>query len=272
MDNAEAVQAAVLQSATGLVEKGDVGAEPISPPPSSRNSNESIAASSPQAASETPLRPSRRLPGSPSPTVPEGRRRSMSVLMEASREKSPESLLTLSDYNGSEESHAERRFNRQCEELESHCTGIVLFDSIDISVPFPEFITPWFLRRVNHGPCKAGDIVDLLRFLRPNGRWISPFNSNSVLDPFLSATLEKAIYPNVETFSPNQKALLQTLHRFIFSAYNYAQGMFFPFDGEWEDDRRDAPVDALDAYVEDMIGLIEYIRQNGRQACLRDFV
>jgi hypothetical protein len=94
----------------------------------------------------------------------------------------------------------------------------------------------------------------------------------SILDPFLSASLEKALYPNVEVFNPGQKALLQLLHHFVFSAYNYAQGIFFPFDGAWEDDRRDSPVDSLDSYVEDMVILIEYIRREGRQASLQDFV
>ena len=138
---------------------------------------------------------------------------------------------------------------------------------------FPEFITPWYLRRVNYGPCKAGDIVDLLRFLRPeNGLWISPFQDTTVLDPYLTSSLEKAVYPAVETFNPSQKLLLHSIHHFIFSAYNYAQGIFFPFDGEWEEDRREAPVDALDTYVEDTVALVEFIRHHGRESSLGDFV
>ena len=138
---------------------------------------------------------------------------------------------------------------------------------------FPEFITPWYLRRVNYGPCKAGDIVDLLRFLRPeNGLWISPFQEMTVLDPYLTSSLEKAVYPAIETFNPSQKLLLHSIHHFIFSAYDYAQGIFFPFDGEWEEDRRELPVDALDTYVEDTVALVEYIRHHGRESSLRDFV
>jgi hypothetical protein len=138
--------------------------------------------------------------------------------------------------------------------------------------PFPEFITPWFLRRINYGPCKAGDIVDLLRFLRPTGDWITPFSNRSLLDPFLSSTLEKAMYPHVDVFTASQKGLLRNIHHFVFAAYGYAQGIFFPFDQEWEEDRRDAPVDALDSYVEDIVTLIEYIKTHGRQSSLKDFV
>ena len=138
---------------------------------------------------------------------------------------------------------------------------------------FPEFITPWYLRRVNYGPCKVGDIVDLLRFLRPNdGLWISPFQEMTVLDPYLTSTLEKAVYPTVEAFNPSQKLLLHSIHHFIFSAYNYAQGIFFPFDEEWEEDRRELPVDALDTYVEDTVALVEYIRHCGRESSLQEFV
>jgi hypothetical protein len=136
---------------------------------------------------------------------------------------------------------------------------------------FPEFITPFFLRRLNYGPCKTGDIVDLLRYLRPNGPWISPFQL-SVLDPYLAASLEKAVYPTLDAFNKSQRALLQTLHHFIFSAYNYAEGIFFPFDEEWDEDRRDAAVDALNIYVEDVIALVEYIRRAGRNTSLQEFV
>jgi len=93
-----------------------------------------------------------------------------------------------------------------------------------------------------------------------------------MLDPFLSASLEKALYPDVDNFNPGQKALLQSVHHFVFSAYGYAQGIFFPFDQEWEADRREVPVDALNSYVEDIVALIEYTRQHGRATSLRDFV
>jgi hypothetical protein len=121
-------------SSTGFVdtvqEKFETSVGPISPPPSSRNtSHESLPTSSPRPGTiETPLRPGRRLPASPSTQAStQGRRRSISGAPETTREKSPGSLLSLSDYGGSEDSHAERRFLRQCEELESHCSGITLF-------------------------------------------------------------------------------------------------------------------------------------------------
>jgi hypothetical protein len=94
----------------------------------------------------------------------------------------------------------------------------------------------------------------------------------TVLDPYLTSSLEKAIYPSVETFNPVQKLLLHSVHQFIFSAYDYAQGIFFPFDGEWEEDRREVPVDALDTYVEDAVALVEFIRHYGRESSLWDFV
>jgi hypothetical protein len=94
----------------------------------------------------------------------------------------------------------------------------------------------------------------------------------TVLDPYISSSLEKTIYPNVDSFNPSQTLLLHSIHQFIFSAHNYAQGIFFPFDGDWEEDQRDTPVDALDAYAEDIVGLIEYIRHHGRETSLRNFV
>jgi hypothetical protein len=94
----------------------------------------------------------------------------------------------------------------------------------------------------------------------------------TILDPYLSASLEKAVFPTVDKFNPSQTALLRSLHHFIFSAYNYAQGIFFPFDGQWEADQREASVDALNLYVEDVVALVEYIRQNGRETSLREFV
>jgi len=106
---------------------------------------------------------------------------------------------------------------------------------------------------------------------KPKGHWISPFHI-SILDPYLAASLEKALYPNLDAFNASQKALLDSLHQFVFSAYSYAQGIFFPFDGEWEEDRREEQVDALNLYVEDIIALVEYIRNGGRITSLREFV
>lgn len=125
---------------------------------------------------------------------------------------------------------------------------------------------------MNYGPCKAGDVVDLLRFLRPKGLWTAPFKSLTILDPYLAVSLEKAVYPTVDAFNPSQKALLHSLHNFIFNAYSYAQGLYFPFDGEWETDQRENSVDALNLYVEDVVALIDYIRRNGRECSLREFV
>ena len=273
-----------LQQQQQHITKGGGIVEPRTPSASSRNtSQESLRTptKSTPGSSEAPLRPSKRLPSSPTSTPArpswEGHRRSLSAVPETIREKSPASILTLSDYDGSETSHTERRFLRLYEELDSHCSGTIIRGKrgrigLILEESFPEFITPWFLRRINYGPCKAGDIVDLLRFLRPGGKWISPFEGRSMLDPFLAASLEKALYPDIDNFNPGQKALLQSLHHLIFSAYGYAQGIFFPFDKEWEADRRDVPVDALNSYVEDMIGLIEYTRKHGRETSLRDFV
>ena len=64
---------------------------------------------------------------------------------------------------------------------------------------------------------------------------------------------------------------MDSLHHFVFSAYSYAQGIFFPFDGEWEEDRREEQVDALNLYVEDIIALVDYIRNGGRITSLREF-
>jgi hypothetical protein len=137
---------------------------------------------------------------------------------------------------------------------------------------FPDFITPWYLRRINYGPCKTGDVVDLLRFLRPNGYWTTPFPNMSVLDPYLSASLEKALYPNTENLNPYQKALIDSLHQFVFAAYTYAQGIYFPFDGEWDVDKRDDVVDSFNEYTEDVVTLIQYIRAHGRDTSLREYV
>jgi hypothetical protein len=80
------------------------------------------------AVETTPLRPSRKLPGTPSTAASTSpvKRKSVSSSPEALREKSPSPLSSLSSYDGSEASHAERRFLRLYEELENHCTGICL--------------------------------------------------------------------------------------------------------------------------------------------------
>ena len=76
----------------------------------------------------------------------------------------------------------------------------------------------------------------------------------------------------MDTLNSAQKALLRGLHHFVFSAYDYAQGIFFPSQGQWDADRRDAHVDSLNLYVEDIVALVEYIRQHGRSTSLRSFV
>jgi hypothetical protein len=68
-----------------------------------------------------PFRHARRL--SATPSAHDERRPSLSA-REPIREKSATtSLSSLSDYNGSEASHTERRFIRHWEELDSHATG-----------------------------------------------------------------------------------------------------------------------------------------------------
>ena len=105
------------------------GGELRTPSASSRNSQESLGdpTKSTPGSSDTPLRPSKRLPTSPTSTPGrpswDGHRRSLSAVPETIREKSPASLLTLSDYDGSETSHTERRFLRLYEELDTHCSG-----------------------------------------------------------------------------------------------------------------------------------------------------
>jgi hypothetical protein len=216
---------------------------------------------------ESPLRRQRRFPTTPSSYHSDPRD-------EVDRAKSPvESLSILSDFNGSEDSHAERRFLRHYEELESYCSGKPPLPLSTLTADsFPDFITPWYLRRVNYGPCKAGDIVDLIRFLRPSGTWTCPFRTSSILDPFLSSSLEKAVYPTLEQLNPSQSSLLRTLHHFIFSAYDYAQGIFFPSQGTWDDDRRDVTVDALNLYVDDVVALVDFLRRHGSTTSLRVFV
>lgn len=99
---------------------------PISPPPSSRNtSRESLPTPTKRHESpETPLHRIRRLTATPSTHASGSNpRRSMSGAPDLRREKSPISLSSLSDYDGSEASHTERRFLRLYEELEVHCSG-----------------------------------------------------------------------------------------------------------------------------------------------------
>jgi len=68
----------------------------------------------------TPLRPGRRLPSSPkTQSPPQSRKGRSSTLGEY--EKPPS--LSSTDSEGSEDSHVERRFLRQCSELEAHCSG-----------------------------------------------------------------------------------------------------------------------------------------------------
>jgi hypothetical protein len=98
----------------------------ISPLQSSRNpSHDSLVTPTKggQSKEGTPLRRIRRLPASPSSCTSEDVLRRMSGPTDISREKSPSSLLSLSDYDGSEDSHTDRRFLRHYEELESHCSG-----------------------------------------------------------------------------------------------------------------------------------------------------
>jgi hypothetical protein len=101
--------------------------EPMTPPLTSRpTSRESLGTKTKRDdTTESPLRPGRRLPTTPSSHASEDkRRRSLADAADIIREKSPVSLSSLSDYDGSEASHTERRFLRLYEELESHCSGI----------------------------------------------------------------------------------------------------------------------------------------------------
>src|SRR5271155_4705644 len=117
------------QDRLDLKKDEEVKNELRTPTVSSRNSQESLGdpTKSTPGSSDTPLRPSKRLPTSPTSTPArpswEGHRRSLSAVPETIREKSPASLLTLSDYDGSETSHTERRFLRLYEELDTHCSG-----------------------------------------------------------------------------------------------------------------------------------------------------
>jgi hypothetical protein len=100
---------------------------PSSPPDSSESHNQSHGPShestpSPsygRSSSDFPFRRIRRL--SATPSAPDERRVSG---REPFHEKSSISLSSLSDYNGSEASHTERRFRRHWEELDSHSTGL----------------------------------------------------------------------------------------------------------------------------------------------------
>jgi hypothetical protein len=96
---------------------------PISPPQSRMASEESIRTPTrPRSPIETALRPIRRFPATPSSHASGDDRVRDSTWTEV-HPKSHFSLSTLSDFNGSEDSHTERRFLRHYEELESHCTG-----------------------------------------------------------------------------------------------------------------------------------------------------
>ena len=112
----------------------------ISPPPSSRNSLESLSTPSrlPEPP-DNPLRKGRRLPATPSSRASGDRPRSTSAAPDTIPEKSLVSLSSLSDFGGSEDSHAERRFLRHYEELESHCTGTIYGKLIAEFRNFPRF-------------------------------------------------------------------------------------------------------------------------------------
>lgn len=116
-----------IDSVHGAPEKVLSTATPYSPPRSSRKgSHESVNTQTrmTQSNASTPLRPLRKFPASPSTRASlDGRGPSHSGVTDLLREKTPASLLSLSDYNGSEDSHTERRFLRQYEELESRCSG-----------------------------------------------------------------------------------------------------------------------------------------------------
>ena len=104
-------------------------ATPISPPRTAR-SHDSVTSqarhtTAAQSTTSTPLRvPLRKFPATPSTQGRASLDAHTGVSDYYHREdKTPASLLSLSDYNGSEDSHTERRFLRQYEELESHCKG-----------------------------------------------------------------------------------------------------------------------------------------------------
>lgn len=103
-------------------EKGDV--TPISPPPSNTSRESLELPAKPQESPDTPLQRIRKFTATPSTHASRGRSLSVDLL----REKSPASLSSLSDFDGSEASHTERRFLRLYEELDSHCTGIYSID------------------------------------------------------------------------------------------------------------------------------------------------
>lgn len=110
--------------ATSFDEKSNPSITPDSPRPvSSKVSRESVRTPTKgKSSSEAAFRPSRRFPTTPSTHASADDRRRGSVGDEI-RPISPVSLSSLSDFNGSEDSHTERRFLRHYEELESHCTG-----------------------------------------------------------------------------------------------------------------------------------------------------
>jgi len=94
----------------------------LSPPESPRKMSEESA--EPRMSPESPLRRARRFPATPSTFHSGDHRRRESAGEETSRAKSPVSVISsISDFNGSEDSHTERRFLRHYEELESHCSG-----------------------------------------------------------------------------------------------------------------------------------------------------
>jgi len=113
---------------------------PVSPPPSIRKeSQESVRTPTrPRSSGEgTGLRPNRRFPATPS-THASGDDRFRDSTGTELHPKSHFSLSSLSDFNGSEDSHTERRFLRHYEELESHCIGNTTMISMNNSkIRFP---------------------------------------------------------------------------------------------------------------------------------------
>jgi hypothetical protein len=106
---------------------------PIVTPTSQNRHSQSLSAEwSPSPSSnDTPLRRFRRLSATPSTHATSTQatlddQRISFAIREPLREKSVTTLSSLSDYNGSEASHTERRFIRHWEELETHSTGIPL--------------------------------------------------------------------------------------------------------------------------------------------------
>ena len=102
-------------------EKADVTL--ISPPPSNTSRESLESPTKTQELPETPFRRIRNFTPTPSTNASGGHHRRRSLSIDLLREKSPMSLSSLSEFDGSEASHTERRFLRLYEELESRCSG-----------------------------------------------------------------------------------------------------------------------------------------------------